>query len=133
MPRPFTKNTALNSSIGLEVFDIGCRIKCLQFPGFQCFGRRIVGVRIGISLTFGLWRQVECCALCSMGLFRWLECSQYSIYQDPPCTLKLGYMVPNSGYLGPNRGQKEGLGSMGSIMNSYQRGTIISTIDHRTV
>ena len=21
--------------------------------------------------------------------------------QDPPCTLKLGYMVPNSGYLGP--------------------------------
>ena len=22
--------------------------------------------------------------------------------QDPPCTLKLGYMVPNSGYLGPN-------------------------------
>ena len=24
--------------------------------------------------------------------------------QDPPCTLKLDHMVPNSGYLGPNRG-----------------------------
>ena len=24
--------------------------------------------------------------------------------QYPLCTLKLGYMVPNSGYLGPNRG-----------------------------
>ena len=22
-------------------------------------------------------------------------------YQDPPCTLNWGYMVPNSGYLGP--------------------------------
>ena len=27
-----------------------------------------------------------------------------SIYQDPPCTLNWGYTVPNSGYLGPNRG-----------------------------
>ena len=26
------------------------------------------------------------------------------VYQDPPCTLKLGYLVPNSGYLGSNRG-----------------------------
>ena len=26
------------------------------------------------------------------------------LYQDPPCTLNWGYMVPNSGYLGPNRG-----------------------------
>ena len=26
------------------------------------------------------------------------------IYQDPPCTLNWGYMVPNSGYLSPNRG-----------------------------
>ena len=25
-------------------------------------------------------------------------------YQDPPCTFNWGYMVPNSGYLGPNRG-----------------------------
>ena len=25
-------------------------------------------------------------------------------YQDLPCTLDWGYMVPNSGYLGPNRG-----------------------------
>ena len=24
--------------------------------------------------------------------------------QDPPCTLNWGYMVPNSRYLGPNRG-----------------------------
>ena len=24
--------------------------------------------------------------------------------QDLPCTLNWGYMVPNSGYLGPNRG-----------------------------
>ena len=24
--------------------------------------------------------------------------------QDPPCTLNWGYMVPSSGYLGPNRG-----------------------------
>ena len=30
--------------------------------------------------------------------------------QDPPCTLNWGYMVPNSRYLGPNRGQEEGLG-----------------------
>ena len=29
--------------------------------------------------------------------------------QDPPCTLNWGYMVPNSGYLGPYRGL-EGLG-----------------------
>ena len=27
-----------------------------------------------------------------------------SLHLEPPCTLKLGYMVPNSGYLGPNRG-----------------------------
>ena len=26
------------------------------------------------------------------------------IYQDLPCTLNWGYMVPNSRYLGPNRG-----------------------------
>ena len=26
------------------------------------------------------------------------------IHQDPPCTLNWGYMVPNSGYLSPNRG-----------------------------
>ena len=25
-------------------------------------------------------------------------------YQDLPCTLNWGYMVPNSGYLSPNRG-----------------------------
>ena len=24
-----------------------------------------------------------------------------SVYQDPPCTLNWGYMVPNSRYLGP--------------------------------
>ena len=27
-----------------------------------------------------------------------------TIYQDLPCTLNWGYMVPNSRYLGPNRG-----------------------------
>ena len=27
-----------------------------------------------------------------------------TLYQDPPCTLNWGYMVPNSGYLGPNKG-----------------------------
>ena len=32
--------------------------------------------------------------------------------QDLPCTLNWGYMVPNSGYLGPNRGQEEGLGNL---------------------
>ena len=26
------------------------------------------------------------------------------LYQDPPCTLNWGYMVPNGRYLGPNRG-----------------------------
>ena len=26
------------------------------------------------------------------------------IYQDPPCTLNWGYMVPYCRYLGPNRG-----------------------------
>ena len=26
------------------------------------------------------------------------------VYQDPPCTLNWEYMVPNSRYLGPNRG-----------------------------
>ena len=26
------------------------------------------------------------------------------LYQDPPCTLNWGYMVPNSRYLGHNRG-----------------------------
>ena len=26
------------------------------------------------------------------------------IYQNLPCTLNWGYMVPNSGYLSPNRG-----------------------------
>ena len=25
------------------------------------------------------------------------------LYQDPPCTLNWGYIVPNSRYLGPNR------------------------------
>ena len=30
--------------------------------------------------------------------------TMFSDYQDPPCTLNWGYMVPNSGYLGPNRG-----------------------------
>ena len=37
-------------------------------------------------------------------------------YQDPPCTLSWGYMVPNSRYLGPNRGQEEGLGSLGVVL-----------------
>ena len=32
------------------------------------------------------------------------------IYQDFPCTLDWGYMVPNSRYLGLNRGWEEGLG-----------------------
>ena len=27
-----------------------------------------------------------------------------SSHHDPPCTLNWGYMVPNSRYLGPNRG-----------------------------
>ena len=27
-----------------------------------------------------------------------------SVFQDPPCTLNWGDMVPNSRYLGPNRG-----------------------------
>ena len=26
------------------------------------------------------------------------------VFQDPPCTLNWGYMVPNSRYLGPDRG-----------------------------
>ena len=30
--------------------------------------------------------------------------NQKVVNQDPPCTLNRGYMVPNSGYLGPNRG-----------------------------
>ena len=30
--------------------------------------------------------------------------SYYLGFQDPPCTLNWGYMVPNSRYLGPNRG-----------------------------
>ena len=35
----------------------------------------------------------------------WKEETYYRVlYQDPPCTLKLGYMVPNSGYLASNRG-----------------------------
>ena len=28
----------------------------------------------------------------------------FGVYQDPPSTLSWGYMVPNNGYLGPNRG-----------------------------
>ena len=28
----------------------------------------------------------------------------FRVYRDLPCTLNWGYMVPNSGYLGPNRG-----------------------------
>ena len=31
-------------------------------------------------------------------------CYRYFVCQDPPCTLNWGYMVPNSRYLGPNRG-----------------------------
>ena len=27
-----------------------------------------------------------------------------AVNQDPPCTLNWGYMVPNNGYLGLNRG-----------------------------
>ena len=27
-----------------------------------------------------------------------------AMFQDPPCTLNWGYMVPNNGYLGHNRG-----------------------------
>ena len=34
------------------------------------------------------------------------------LYLDPPCTLNWGYMVLNSGYLGPNRGYEEGLGTL---------------------
>ena len=34
----------------------------------------------------------------------------FGSFQDPPCTLNWGYMVPNSRYLGPNRGEEEGLG-----------------------
>ena len=38
----------------------------------------------------------------------WSDVSlQYNLqfnYQDPPCTLNLGYMVPNSAYLGVYRG-----------------------------
>ena len=30
--------------------------------------------------------------------------NNFSIYQDLPCTLNWGFVVPNSGYLGPNRG-----------------------------
>ena len=30
--------------------------------------------------------------------------SENARYQDPPCTFNWGYMVPNSRYLGPNRG-----------------------------
>ena len=33
-----------------------------------------------------------------------VRCEVYGLYQDPPCTLNWGYMVPNSGYLGPYRG-----------------------------
>ena len=35
-------------------------------------------------------------------------------YQDPPCDLNWRYMAPNSRYVGPNRGQEEGLGRYGS-------------------
>ena len=31
-------------------------------------------------------------------------------YPGPPSTLNAGYGTPNSGYLGPNRGQEEALG-----------------------
>ena len=34
----------------------------------------------------------------------WLGHARTSHYQDPPCTLNWGYRVPNSRYLGPNRG-----------------------------
>ena len=34
----------------------------------------------------------------------WFVRPKGSMYQDLPSTLNWGYMVPNSGYLGPNRG-----------------------------
>ena len=42
-----------------------------------------------------------------------------SVNQDLPCTLNWGCMVPNSGYLGPNRGQEEGLGRHNSSVGAY--------------
>ena len=41
----------------------------------------------------------------AIGLSPWIAggCKGQS-YQDPPSTLNWGYIVPNSGYLGLNRG-----------------------------
>ena len=60
-----------------------------------------------------------------VGLPRWCKISfTKSVLgaknQDPPCTLKLGCMVPNSGYLGPNRRWKEGQGKE-SLMESLMQ------------
>ena len=35
-------------------------------------------------------------------LREWMQSCRLIVYQDLPCTLSWGYMVPNSGYLGPN-------------------------------
>ena len=34
-----------------------------------------------------------------------------TVYQDVPCTLNWGFIVPNNGYLGPYGGQEEGPGT----------------------
>ena len=64
------------------------------------------------SLDYGSFRPGAACAGVSAGSSHgrdgdWSNRTSVefdSMYQDPPCTLNWGYMVPNSGYLGPNRG-----------------------------
>ena len=51
-----------------------------------------------VPLIGDIWSLIVGTSL--LGLFKIVDC----FYQDPPCTLNWGYMVANSGYLGPNRG-----------------------------
>ena len=65
-----------------------CKSSHLQVSSYLVIGKN--------CFTFGPWRfyRAECPE------FR----SGYIVYQDRPCTLNWGYMVPNSVYLSPNRG-----------------------------
>ena len=50
------------------------------------------------------WQHASLKALVCLAPFATGGLSCAPLFQDPPCTLNWGYVVPNSRYLGPNRG-----------------------------
>ena len=92
---------------GLGFRGLGFRGSGVRGLGFRGLGFRVWGFRVPLVFNLNelLSSNLATCGSTAWGFKPYFSTASFpNRYQDPPCTLKWGYMVPNSRYLGPNRG-----------------------------